>query len=279
MSFRPGTLECHRHAIRSVIEVMRSDASAPFDLKAMAATAHMSLFHFLRVFEETTQISPARFRASLRIERAKRMLLCTSLPVTAICFESGYNSLGTFTRLFTDSVGVSPSLFRKLGEAHAGDSLDALSSDFRRPPRQNFRPAISGSVRAPAGFDGVIFLGVFASPIPRQRPLSGGLIPHQGRFELSLDEDDRPGCLMAAGFPANAGSVSYLLPSDGVLVASAPLPRDSSGRPREACDLLLRSMEPFDPPILTALPILLADYQTDRDSQSGRSAFARARLE
>ena len=259
MSFRTGTLECHRRAILNVIEVMRRDPSASLDLEAMAGAAYMSRFHFLRVFEEATRISPARFLASLRMQHAKRMLLDTSWPVTKLCFEAGYNSLGTFTRLFTESVGVNPSAFRKLGEALAGRSIEALPSHFQRRFPSRPAMAIAGSVHGPADFDGLIFLGVFPSRIPQQRPASGGLLLGQGRFELAHEASDQPGCLMAAGFRANSSGISYLLPSPGeVMVASTPLSCEASedGQP-QAHDLVLRPVELFDPPILTALPILL----------------------
>ena len=258
MSFRSETVECHRRAIQYVVEVMRKNPSAPLNLEAMAAAAHMSHFHFLRVFEEVTQISPARFLAALRMHQAKRMLLETSLPVTDICFEVGYNSLGTFTRLFTDSIGVSPSSFRKLGEGLAGRSVETLLRGYlqRQLPVRTAR-SIEGTVRGQADFCGVIFLGVFSSPIPQHRPISGGLLLRQGPFELALGENDRPRCLMAAGFPANSNGISYLLPSVAdVLVASTPLPAEASAGPLPH-DLVLRPLEPFDPPILTALPILL----------------------
>jgi AraC family transcriptional regulator len=78
MSFRSQTLECHRRSIQHVLDVMRRDPSAPLNLEAMAAAAYMSQFHFLRVFEEVTRVSPARFLAALRMHQAKRMLLETS---------------------------------------------------------------------------------------------------------------------------------------------------------------------------------------------------------
>ena len=259
MSFRSGTVQYHRRAIQHVVEVMRTDPGARLDLEAMAAVAAMSRFHFLRVFEEVTAVSPARLLTALRMHQAKRMLLETSLPVTDVCFETGYNSLGTFTRLFTYFIGVSPSSFRKLGEALAQRPTAALAwGDLpRQPPPRPVR-SIVGTVRGPAGFDGPIFVGAFSSPIPQHRPMSGGLLLQQGPFELELPQDDPPSCLMAAGFPANLNGVGYLLPSaTEVLVASVPLRAEVYGGPLLAYDLALRPMEPFDPPILTALPLLL----------------------
>jgi AraC-like DNA-binding protein len=220
----------------------------------------MSRYHFLRVFKEVTRITPARFLAALRVERAKRLLLETLASVTTICFEVGYNSLGTFTRLFTDAVGVNPVSFRKLSEGLGGRCIDELiATYFQHRTALRRKRTISGSVRGPDDFHGVIFLGLFNSSIPRQRPVEGSLLLHQGRFELALEGSAQPRCLMAAGFPAKSNGISYLLPSsDEVLVASTPLPCETLGSGTvQACDLILRPVEPFDPPILTALPILL----------------------
>lgn len=257
---RTETVECHRHAILNAIDSMRKDPSAPHDLAQMAAAACMSRYHFLRVFEEATHISPGRFLAALRMQQAKRLLLETSMPVTMICFEVGYNSLGTFTRLFTDCVGVSPSSFRRLIEALAAHSIEALiESYFRRQLPLRSQRIVSGFVHGPADFQGVVFVGAFSSPIPQRQPINGSLLLHPGRFELALEPGVQPRCLMAAGFSVNSKAINYLLPSpEDVLVASTALSCEISGDSTpHVCDLILRPLQPFDPPILTALPILL----------------------
>ena len=259
-SHRKETVECHLHAVLNAIDCMRKDPSGPHDLARMAAIGCMSRYHFLRVFEEVTRISPGRFLAALRMQQAKHLLLETSMPVTTICFEVGYNSLGTFTRLFTDCVGVSPSSFRSLIEVSAGSSIEALmASYFERQFPLRSKRTIAGSVHGPADFHGVIFVGAFSSPIPQQQPVNGTLLLHPGRFELALEPRVQPRCLMAAGFPPNSNAINYLLPSpEDVLVASTalscPISEDSSPHDH---DLILRPLQPFDPPILTALPILL----------------------
>jgi AraC family transcriptional regulator len=254
MSCRSGTLEGHRRAVSDVIEIMRGDLGAHLDLARMAAAAYMSHYHFLRVFEEVTHISPIRFLAALRIQDAKRMLLETALPITAICFETGYNSLGTFTRIFTESVGVNPSSFRRLGETIGGRSIAELIGRYLdRDLGSGCRRAVSGWVRGPADFAGPIFVGVFSSPIPQQRPMSGCVLEHAGRFELGLEASDTACYLMAAGFPAKSEGISYLLGSREVLVAAKPLIGCGAG----SADLVLRPVEALDPPILIALPMLL----------------------
>src|SRR2546430_14800296 len=101
MAIRPDTIESHRENVLEVIRTMRRDPCTTLDLSSMARIASMSRHHFLRVFEGVTQVSPGRFLAALRMEGAKRMLMETSLPVTSVCYEIGYSSLGTFTRQFS----------------------------------------------------------------------------------------------------------------------------------------------------------------------------------
>ena len=85
----------------------------------MAELAGWSPFHFSRVFTAVVGTSPAAFHAALRLERAKRLLLTTDLPVTEVCFESGYASPGSFTARFGHFVGVSPGRLRRLPEETA----------------------------------------------------------------------------------------------------------------------------------------------------------------
>ena len=54
-----------------------------------------------------------------RVERAMFLLRATGRNVTDICFDVGFNSLGTFSRTFHDIVGESPTAFRQSGRMPA----------------------------------------------------------------------------------------------------------------------------------------------------------------
>jgi AraC-like DNA-binding protein len=49
----------------------------------------------------------------MRIDEAKRLLLADSHSVTDICFEVGYESLGSFSMRFRSLAGTSPQAFRR----------------------------------------------------------------------------------------------------------------------------------------------------------------------
>ncbi len=106
----------HGPAIERVISAMRGRVGDTLPLHAMAEIAHLSPYHFARVFRQVTGIPPGEFLGALRLERAKQLLLTTDLSVTEICFEVGYGSLGTFTSRFTRLVGLPPGRTRRLPE-------------------------------------------------------------------------------------------------------------------------------------------------------------------
>src|SRR3712207_9510802 len=69
------TLFRSRPAVERVVGVMREGTDGPLSLRDMADVAHLSPYHFARVFKEVTGVPPGEFSAALRLERAKRLLL------------------------------------------------------------------------------------------------------------------------------------------------------------------------------------------------------------
>ena len=84
----------------------------PLDVPALARVAHVSPAHFSRQFRATFGETPHRYLQRRRVERAMELLRETDRPVTEICFDVGFNSLGTFSRTFRAIVGESPSAYR-----------------------------------------------------------------------------------------------------------------------------------------------------------------------
>lgn len=84
----------------------------PLDLDELARAAHFSRYHFLRAFRRAFHATPHEYLTRKRIERAKELLASDELTVTEICFEVGFESLGSFSTLFHKIVGWSPSIYR-----------------------------------------------------------------------------------------------------------------------------------------------------------------------
>ncbi|MBF6172825.1 helix-turn-helix domain-containing protein [Nocardia blacklockiae] len=84
----------------------------PLDLDGLAAAAGVSKYYFLRCFAATYGKTPAVYLAERRIERAQDLLRATNVTVTEACVLVGYTSLGSFSRKFTELVGLSPSAYQ-----------------------------------------------------------------------------------------------------------------------------------------------------------------------
>jgi AraC-like DNA-binding protein len=94
-------------------DFMRHAYQRPINLPDISAQANLSPYHFLRVYKQTFQETPHEFLTRLRIERAKTLLARGSHNVTEACFEVGFSSVGSFSTLFTNRVGLSPSEYQR----------------------------------------------------------------------------------------------------------------------------------------------------------------------
>src|SRR3954469_22789859 len=88
-------------------------------VRRLASVSGVSEAHFARSFKAAFGLPPHRYLLTRRIERAKAMLRDTDLPVTEIAFATGWDSLGTFGRVFRDITGESPTHLRAREQATA----------------------------------------------------------------------------------------------------------------------------------------------------------------
>ena len=84
----------------------------PLDVRAVAAVAHVSEAHFIRSFRAVFGETPHRYLQRRRVERSMFLLRETDRSVTDICLDVGFTSLGTFSRMFREIVGETPSGYR-----------------------------------------------------------------------------------------------------------------------------------------------------------------------
>jgi transcriptional regulator GlxA family with amidase domain len=94
---------------RSVID---RDFARPLTVAHLARRARLSTFHFIRAFKATTGQTPHQYLRGQRIARAKHLLETTPLPVTEVCEQVGFESLGSFSSLFRRLTGESPARYR-----------------------------------------------------------------------------------------------------------------------------------------------------------------------
>jgi AraC-like DNA-binding protein len=94
------------------------DYARPLTVERLAAQAGLSVFHFIRAFRVAFGTTPHRYLRDKRLERAKELLVTTPLPITEICDQIGFQSLGSFSSLFRRVVEESPAEFRARRRKH-----------------------------------------------------------------------------------------------------------------------------------------------------------------
>ena len=238
-------------AVERAIECIWERYSEPLSLTEIAESALLSRFYFARLFRDTTGITPGRFLAAIRIHHAKRLLLSTSMNITEISFAVGYNSLGSFTKYFTTSVGVSPGRFRRLSRTGGFDLPTP------QPNPRTGSGAVAGTISLPEGYGNArVFVGAFQTPI----------VQHESAAAVIVDvPSTRPSCYHLPDIPQGTWFVHAVAVADGV----GPEPRAHrttliGGRHSvtvtadsvTSAAVRLRRGRLSDPPILLALPDL-----------------------
>ncbi len=99
--------------IRLAVELMHAHLHRDLSLEEIASAAHLSPFHFARLFKKLTGATPHAYLASLRAARAQTLLAETDLPVTEVGARVGYMSSSHFARAFRQATGLSPRAYRK----------------------------------------------------------------------------------------------------------------------------------------------------------------------
>jgi AraC family transcriptional regulator len=99
--------------LRAALEYIEEHLDAEMTLDAIAAVAHLSPYHFARMFKASTGLPPHQYVITRRVEWAKRLLRDRGdLSLAQVAARSGFWDQGHFTRHFKRLVGVTPKHFR-----------------------------------------------------------------------------------------------------------------------------------------------------------------------
>ncbi|NUT05048.1 MAG: helix-turn-helix transcriptional regulator [Hamadaea sp.] len=233
-------------AVERVITLMRENLDEQLTVDDMARTAMFSKFHFSRMFQRVTGVSPGRFLSALRLEQAKRLLISTSYNVSDISLRVGYTSVGTFSSRFTRSVGLSPTTYRRQRGVTAEIRTGTPGYATGAPPA-----TVSGIIRhaKPSPRRRLIFAGLFRDRLPEGRPVACAVLREPGPF---LIEQVPAGMwyLLMHSVPKGAETARN---DDLTEVATCGPIAVRPGAAVEGCDALLQPARHLDPPVLLAL--------------------------
>jgi len=100
-----------RHTLRAVEEYIHAHLDQNIALADLADVAHLSEFHFARLFKQTTGLPPHQFVIHQRVEHAKRLLAARQFSLAQIAIDAGFSDQSQLNRHFKRLVGVTPKRF------------------------------------------------------------------------------------------------------------------------------------------------------------------------
>jgi AraC family transcriptional regulator len=267
----------HSRRLERVVRAMSSQFDPPMTNEHLANIACLSPYHFNRVFRNVVGIPPIQFHYALRLERAKRLLINSELSITDICFEIGYNSLGTFVSRFKELVGLPPSAFRCLGRHLCRARLVDVRATCDAQPHVTANRIQFTIVNAARDFDGLVFTALFPRAIAEGIP---------GAFAITTGSESsylqKPGDgewhVFSVAIPWQCTG-AQLLTLDGFARGHSGVIRVTGTRWFGANTVTLAPPGLLDPPFLVMLPMLVSRIEMmDPPSQAGRTWKAAATL-
>jgi len=99
--------------IRKACMYFRENLNANVNIEQLASELNVGYSYFRQMFRKYTGISPTQYHLSLRIQKAKDLLVSTDQSFKEIAIDLGFESYFYFSRIFKDKTGRSPMEFRK----------------------------------------------------------------------------------------------------------------------------------------------------------------------
>lgn len=92
---------------------IRENFKRPIALEEISDKANMTVPAFCRYFKKISRKTFTKFVNEYRVVHASKLLAETSMSITEVSFESGFNNFSHFNKLFKEFTGKSPSQYRK----------------------------------------------------------------------------------------------------------------------------------------------------------------------
>jgi len=128
--------------MRRVIDHVHAHLDEPLDLLRLAEIAHLSPYHWHRVYQSLHGETMAATVKRLRLHRAAGWLANSADPIESIARRSGYPNLQSFTRTFGGVYGLPPARYRASGQHTEYAGPQRLVANAAHPVRIEHVPAL-----------------------------------------------------------------------------------------------------------------------------------------
>ena len=115
--------EQEERVINGITRFMQEHLADEISLSVLSEEFHMNPQYISQLFKNEIGVGFLAYLTNIRMEKAKKLLLATSLSVAEIAEQSGYGDYRVFTKAFKKAEGSTPSQYRRdfLEDAKAGE--------------------------------------------------------------------------------------------------------------------------------------------------------------
>ena len=100
--------------LRRILIHIEENLDREMTVTGLAELAHLSVFHFARMFAAAIGVPPHRYISRRRLETAMAMLAVGKLPLAEIAHRMCFSSPASFSRAFRRATGTAPGQYRRL---------------------------------------------------------------------------------------------------------------------------------------------------------------------
>ncbi len=101
----------------AIIELMEANVAEPLSLADISEATGISRRHVERLFRHHMSRSPARYYLDVRLERARRLLRHSTMPIVEVAIAAGFVSASHFSKRYRERYGISPQSDRRESDA------------------------------------------------------------------------------------------------------------------------------------------------------------------
>ncbi len=99
--------------VGNVMQVIKENISEEINVKDIAEKLHCSVYHMSHEFKKHTGISVLEYRNSIRLIKAKELLISSDESIGAIARKCGFNNASYFAKIFIREEGITPTYYRE----------------------------------------------------------------------------------------------------------------------------------------------------------------------
>ena len=113
--------------LRGALDFLSANLTRGISLREVAQAVGLSPYHFARLFKQSAGQTPHQYHLTKRVERARLLLLSTSLTIGEVAEEMGFSHASHFARHCRRILGVAPGDFKR---------ARAISRNFLPEPQE-----------------------------------------------------------------------------------------------------------------------------------------------